>query len=55
MEVGFYERDRIDKLGTYFVYHNVLSRYGFTFEQFVKKVDNGSWDLFVRSQRYVGQ
>lgn len=49
MTVGFYERDRIDKLGVYFEYHNVLERYGLTFEQFVSKVDNDQWVEIVRN------
>jgi hypothetical protein len=35
--------DRIDRLGTYFVYFNVRERFNITFEQFVYLVDIGAW------------
>ena len=41
--------DRIEKLGIYFVYHNILRRFGLTFEQFVEKVDNGSWEVIINA------
>lgn len=39
--------ERIDKLGTYYVYFNISERYGLTFERFVEMVDLGSWEEFV--------
>lgn len=50
-EVGFYERDRLDKLGTYFAYFNVKERYGITFEQFIRKVDSDDWSVMVRARQ----
>lgn len=37
----------LDKLGNYFVYHRILERYGITFETFVRRVQNGSWDAWL--------
>lgn len=31
----------LDSLGTYFVYHNLRERYGWTFEEFVDKWERG--------------
>jgi len=39
--------DRLDKLGTYFVYFDVLKRYGITFERFIQIVDRGRWSDYV--------
>jgi len=39
--------ERIDKLGAYFVYHNVRERYGITFERFVQLVDSGLWQHYI--------
>lgn len=51
--------DRIEKLGVYFVYHNVLARYGIGFEQFIATVDSGSWEEMVRlkqaSERHMSR
>lgn len=33
----------IEKLGTYFVYHKLREKYGWTFEQFVEKWKSGVW------------
>lgn len=37
----------IDKLGTYFVHHNILERFGITFETFFKMNERGDWKEFV--------
>lgn len=42
--------DRIDKLGTYFVHHNVLERYYISFEKFLKLVDTGKWEEFLKER-----
>lgn len=34
----------LDKLGTYFVYHNIQERHDITFEQFVKQYMRGEWN-----------
>jgi len=44
--------DRLDKLGEYFVYHNIRERLGITFERFVELVDNGTWSEYVRENYY---
>lgn len=42
--------DRIDKLGNYFVYHNVLERHYISFEKFLKLVDTGKWEEFLKER-----
>lgn len=42
--------ERVDKLGTYFVYHKILERFEITFEQFIKMVDSGRWEEFITSR-----
>ncbi len=37
--------EEVDRLGTYFSYHQFHDRIGITFEQFVKKVRNNTWEL----------
>lgn len=39
--------ETLDKLGTYFVYHNVLMRYQITFERFLKRVENDVWEAWL--------
>jgi len=39
--------NRLEKLGTYFVYHQIKERYGITFERFVQKVLNGTWEAYL--------
>jgi predicted RNA-binding protein (virulence factor B family) len=39
--------ERIDKLGTYFIYHNIKERFDITFETFVTIVDSGRWEEVV--------
>lgn len=34
----------IDRLGTYFVYHKLQERYGWTFERFVDSWRSGAWE-----------
>ncbi|MBO2943613.1 hypothetical protein JJQ72_06425 [Paenibacillus sp. F411] len=41
------ELDRVEKLGVYFEHHNVGSRYGITFQDFVDRVDRGTWDPYL--------
>lgn len=38
---------RLDKLAEYFIYFNVLERYGISFERFVELVDKGLWKDWV--------
>lgn len=35
----------LDRLGVYFVYHEVHERYGITFEQFVERNQRGTWEV----------
>lgn len=37
--------EMLDKLGTYFVYHEVYERYGITFESFVDRWSRGIIDI----------
>lgn len=37
--------EMLDKLGTYFVYHEVYNRYGITFESFVDRWSRGIIDI----------
>lgn len=39
--------DLLDRLGRYFCYFDILNRYGITFEQFVRKVQNGTWEAWL--------
>ena len=39
--------EMLDRLGTYFVYHNVYNRYGITFESFVDRWQRGIIQLYV--------
>jgi hypothetical protein len=39
--------DLLDRLGTYFVHFRIAERYGITFEQFVWKVLNGTWEAYL--------
>lgn len=39
--------ERLDNLGTYFIYFKIQIRYGVTFEQFVRMVDSGRWEEVV--------
>lgn len=39
--------ERVDKLGVYFVYHNIREKYNLTFEKFVEMVDNDTWKYVV--------
>lgn len=35
--------DLLEKLGIYFVYHDIYNRLGITFETFVKRYMQGAW------------
>ena len=37
--------EMLDKLGVYFVYHDVYSRYGITFESFVERWSKGILEI----------
>jgi hypothetical protein len=39
--------DRLDKLYTYFNYFDVADRYEISFDEFVKRVDEGSWVAYL--------
>jgi hypothetical protein len=38
---------RLEKLQTYYDYFNVEQRYGLTFKQFVRKVEEGTWQPYL--------
>lgn len=42
--------ERLDKLGNYFIYHQIHPRYGITFERFVHLVNNGLWSEYVKEE-----
>lgn len=42
---------RQEKLGVYFKHHNIRGRFGLTFQQFVTKVDQGSWEKFIKERQ----
>jgi hypothetical protein len=37
----------LDRLGTYFVHHDILNRYGVTFENYIRWVQMGIWEAWV--------
>ena len=37
--------DLLEKLGIYFVYHDIYNRLGITFEAFVGRYMNDAWDF----------
>ena len=37
--------DLLEKLGIYFVYHDIYNRSGITFESFIDKWSRGVWEL----------
>jgi hypothetical protein len=37
--------DLLEKLGIYFVYHDIYNRLGITFETFIDKWSRGVWKL----------
>ncbi|BDH62212.1 hypothetical protein [Ureibacillus massiliensis] len=39
------EDDILEKLGVYFVYHDIYNRYGITFETFVDRWTRGILDI----------
>ena len=39
--------DMLERLGVYFVYHNLYERYGITFESFVDRWERGINSLYV--------
>lgn len=39
--------DQLDRLGRYFEYFKVHERYGISFEQFVHKVQIGTWEAWL--------
>lgn len=41
--------DRIDKLGTYYVHHQISVKYGISFERFVELVEVGTWEGIVNA------
>ncbi|MFD0710583.1 hypothetical protein [Paenibacillus sp. GCM10027626] len=34
----------LDRLGSYFVHHNLYEKHGVTFERFVQMWKNGTWE-----------
>lgn len=53
MDAGFYNRDRIDRLGSYFVYFNIYERFNISFEFFIEMVDKDLWADFIKAQQNV--
>lgn len=49
------EIERLDKLQLYFDYHNTGKRYGISFNDFVRKVDEGSWQQFLDDHMILPQ
>lgn len=43
---------KLDRLGKYFTYHDILKRYDLTFEQFLLMNQRGDWEVFIRAQQY---
>ena len=41
------EQERIEKLEEYWRYFKVEQRYGLSFKDFVRKVDNGTWTPYL--------
>lgn len=39
------EDDLLEKLGVFFVYHDLYNRYGITFETFIKRYLKGSIEI----------
>jgi len=39
--------ERLNALANYFLYFNILDKYGLTFEQFIERVNSGIWKEFV--------
>lgn len=39
----------LDKLGDYFVHFRIRERYGITFEEFVRRVEAGTWVAYLAS------
>ncbi|WP_269320842.1 hypothetical protein [Brevibacillus borstelensis] len=39
--------DRLERLGTYFVFHQIRERYEITFETFVRRVQSGAWEAYL--------
>lgn len=39
--------DLMDKLGTYYVYFRIRERYGITFERFLEKWSEGTWEAYL--------
>lgn len=39
------DNNLLERWGVYFVYFEILRRYGLTFEQFVEKNLNGTWEV----------
>lgn len=36
----------LDRLGDYFVYHDILNKYGITFEEFIRIWERGEWCVY---------
>ncbi|MED3660711.1 hypothetical protein P4476_02255 [Ureibacillus terrenus] len=41
----------LEKLGVYFVYHDIYNRYGIPFETFVERWVRGIIDLYINSEK----
>ncbi|WP_217562712.1 hypothetical protein [Paenibacillus sp. GbtcB18] len=41
----------LDKLGVYFEYHRIAEKYLLTFERFVKKNLDGTWEAWMHDQQ----
>lgn len=41
----------LEKLGVYFVYHDIYNRYGIPFETFVERLVRGIIDLYINCEK----
>lgn len=40
--------ERLDRLGTYFIYFDIAERLNITFEEWIRTVDSGRWAEMMR-------
>lgn len=48
-------RERVDLLGDYFVYHDIYGRFGLTFESFLDKVHNNTWQEYITIRQQLAK
>lgn len=42
---------RIEKLGKYFHHHKIADRLELSFQQFIEKVDNDEWEIYIAERQ----